>query len=165
MMFWYVIQTKPRKEGQASSYLSAKGVEMFNPLMENVYVRRGKVIRELKPLFPGYVFGRFDMDESYNLVCWGRGVKKIVGIGDHPAPISDDVIAIIKNRTNKDNIIKKAYQLNPKDRVRIKSGPLKDLIGILERWVSDSARIRVLLNLIGYSPTIELHYSMVEKVY
>jgi transcription antitermination factor NusG len=50
------------------------------------------------------------------------------------------------------------------DVIRIKTGPLKDLLGIFERWVSDSERVRVLLNLIGYQPSIELHYSMIEKV-
>jgi transcription antitermination factor NusG len=48
--------------------------------------------------------------------------------------------------------------------VRIKSGPLKDLSGIFERWVSDNERVRILLNLIGYQPAIEIHCSLVEKV-
>jgi transcription antitermination factor NusG len=48
--------------------------------------------------------------------------------------------------------------------VRIKSGPLRDLLGVFERWVSDNERIRILLNLIGYQPAVELHYTMIEKV-
>jgi transcription antitermination factor NusG len=48
--------------------------------------------------------------------------------------------------------------------IRIKAGPLRDLFGIFERWISDSDRARILLNLIGYQPAVEIHYSMIEKV-
>jgi transcription antitermination factor NusG len=48
--------------------------------------------------------------------------------------------------------------------IRIKTGPLKDLLGIFERWISDSERVRILLNLMGYQPAIEIHCSMIEKV-
>jgi len=48
--------------------------------------------------------------------------------------------------------------------VRIKTGPLKELLGIFERWVSENERVRVLLSLIGYQPAVEMHYSMLEKV-
>ena len=32
---WYVIQTKPRKEKEAVSYLTLNGLEVFNPLIED----------------------------------------------------------------------------------------------------------------------------------
>jgi hypothetical protein len=41
---------------------------------------------------------------------------------------------------------------------------MKDLLGIFDRWVSDSERVRVLLNLVGYRPAVEMHYSLLEKV-
>jgi len=46
---WYVIQTKPKKEEEAKSYLSTRGVEMFNPLMETFALRNGGMNKELKP--------------------------------------------------------------------------------------------------------------------
>ncbi len=63
-----------------------------------------------------------------------------------------------------DGVVRKTRDFQPSDMVRIKSGPLRDLLGIFERWVSDSERVRILLNLIGYQPAIEIHCSMVEKV-
>ena len=35
MTLWYVIQTKPNKEGDASAYLSDRGLEILSPLLEN----------------------------------------------------------------------------------------------------------------------------------
>jgi transcription antitermination factor NusG len=164
-MEWFVIQTKPKKEEEAKSYLSMKGLEIFNPLMENFVIRNGAMSKEYKPLFQSYMFGKFDLEQDYALVRWGRGVKKILGLGgNYPTPVSEEVVEIIKRRTDSYGIVRKSCHFEANDRIRIKSGPLKDLLGIFERWVSDSERVRVLLNLIGYQPEVELHYSMLEKV-
>ena len=164
-MDWFVIQTKPKKEEEAKSYLSMKGVEIFFPLMEHFLIRNGSLNKGLRPLFSGYMFGKLDLEQDYSLVRWGRGVKKILGLGgNYPTPVSEEVVEIIKRRTDSNGIVRKSYHFEANDRIRIKSGPLKDLLGIFERWVSDSERVRVLLNLIGYQPEVELHYSMIEKV-
>jgi transcriptional antiterminator RfaH len=164
MNLWYVIQTKPKKEEEAKSYLSTKGVEIFNPLMETFLIRNGKSNKEFKPLFPNYIFGKFDLDKDYNLVRWARGVKKILGFGSNFSPVSEEVVELIKKRTDTNGIVRKSHHFEPNELVRIKYGPLKDLLGNFDRWVSDSERVRVLMNLIGYQPAVEIHYSMVEKV-
>ena len=164
MNLWYVIQTKPKKEGEATNYLSTKGVEIFSPLMETFSTRNGRMNKEFKPLFPSYIFGKFDLYQNYPLVRWARGVKKVLGFGGYPIPVSEEVIETIKGRTDSDGVVRKTYHFEPNDVIRIKSGPLKDLLGIFDRWVSDSERVRILLNLIGYQPAVELHYSMIEKV-
>ena len=164
MKNWYVIQTKPKKEGEAESYLSTKGVEIFNPLMETFALKNGRMSKELKTLFPGYIFGKFDLDQNYPLVRWGRGVKKILGFGGYPTSISEEVVEVIKERTDTEGIVRVKQNFKANDVIRIKTGPMKDLLGIFERWASDNERVRVLLNLIGYQPAVEIHHSMIEKV-
>ena len=164
MKNWYVIQTKPKKEEEANSYLSTRGVEIFSPLMEAFASRNGGMNKELKPLFPGYIFGKFDLEQNYPLVRWGRGVKKVLGFGGYPTSISEEVVEIIKERTDTEGIVRLKQNFKANDVIRIKTGQLKDLIGIFERWVSDNERVRILLNLIGYQPAVEMHYSMIEKV-
>ena len=164
MKNWYVIQTKPKKETEAESYLLTKGVEAFNPLMETFALRSGRTSKELKPLFPGYIFGKFDLDENYPLVRWARGVKKVLSFGGYPTPISEEAVEIIKERADTQGVVRLKHHFEADDVIRIKEGPLKDLLGIFERWISDSERVRILLNLMGYQPAIEIHYSMIEKV-
>ena len=164
MNLWYVIQTKPKEEGKASSYLSTKGVEIFAPLIETFTNRNGKIGKEMKPLFPGYIFGNFDLEQNYPLVRWARGVKCVLGMGGYPRPVADEVVEIIKMRTDCNGTVKIMKQFEANDVVRITSGPMKDLLGIFERWVSESERVRILLNLIGYQPAVEMHYSMIERV-
>jgi transcriptional antiterminator RfaH len=161
---WYVIQTKPKKEEEAKSYLSVKGIEVFNPLMETFAQRNGRMNKELKPLFPNYIFGKFELERNYTLVKWARGVTRILGFGGVPAPVSEKVIEEIKSRSDGSGIVKAAYDFSPNDKVRIKSGPLRDLMGIFENWVPEKERVRILLNLIGYQPSVEIHCSMIEKL-
>ena len=163
-MLWYVIQTKPKKEGEAASYLSTKGVEIFNPLLETFALRNGRMNKELKPLFPGYIFGKFNLEQSYPLIKWARGVKNVLGFGGYPTPLSEEIVTIIKERTDNNGTVKSEQSFKPNELVRIKTGPLKDLLAVFERWVSDSDRVRVLLSLIGYQPVVEIHCSMIEKV-
>ena len=164
-LHWYVVRTKPLNEERAQSYLEHHGITTFLPWMETFKFNKGSSIKKLKPLFPNYLFAQFNLMQNYPLVKWGKGVHKILGFGKYPTPIADEVLLIIKSRTDENNIVKKAHNLNKDDLVRIISGPLKDLLGIFDQWISDSGRVRILLNLIGYQPKVELHYSKVEKVY
>ncbi len=164
MNLWYVIQTKPKKEEEAESYLSTRGVEMFSPLIEAFALRKGGMNKELKPLFPGYIFGKFDLSRNYPLVRWARGVKQVLGFGGYPTSISEEIVRIIKERTDGQGIVRIKNHFEPNDVVRIKTGPLKDLLGVFERWLSDGERVRILLRLIGYQPAVEIHCSLVEKV-
>lgn len=164
MNAWYVIQTKPKKESEAKSYLSLKGLEVFYPLMESFSQRSGKISREIKPLFSNYIFGNFDAIRDYTLVRYGRGVNKVVCFGGDPTPLSEIVIEEIKARIDGTGLVRKRFDLQPNDPVKVKSGPFRDFLGIFEKWMPEKERVRILLNLIGYQPQIELHFSMIEKV-
>ena len=162
---WYVVQTKPRNEQRAQYYLEREGIETLSPLMEACRSKRGRSLRTLKPLFPNYIFARFILERDYPKVRWARGVNKVIGRGREPMPINDVVVQEIKNRIDEDCVVNRAYDLKPHDTVKIKEGPLRDLIGVFDRWMSKEGRIRVLLSLIGYQTSVQLHYSQVEKVW
>ena len=80
---WYVLRTKPKSEERADNYLHQHGIETFLPWIETPRYISGTQNKLLTPLFPGYLFARFDLMESYTLVRWGKGVNTILGFGDH----------------------------------------------------------------------------------
>lgn len=162
---WYVVQTKPRNEERAQFHLDREGIETLSPLMEACSSKGGRSRMTVKPLFPNYIFARFVLERDYPKVKWARGVNKVVGRGREPIPISDEVVKEIRNRIDENCVVKRAYDLNPHDTVKIKEGPLRDFIGIFDRWMSKEGRIRVLLSLIGYQTSVQLHYSQVEKIW
>jgi len=164
MKSWYVIQTKQKKEEAAAYHLMDNAIEVFLPKMETYSFVYGKSRKVIKSLFPNYLFARFDPFESFRLVNWARGVTRVLGYEVTPSPIDDEVIEIIKRRVDEKCVVQKALHFNAKDPIRINSGPFKDLMGIFERWVSEEGRVRVLVDLLSYSPNVELHYSQIEKL-
>ncbi len=46
MNLWFVIETKPKKEAEASSCLCTAGVEMFHPLIEMFASRNMRMSKE-----------------------------------------------------------------------------------------------------------------------
>ncbi|MCK4722415.1 MAG: hypothetical protein KAT75_03875 [Dehalococcoidia bacterium] len=164
MLHWYVIQTKPKKEEVAARFLGCESIEVFFPKMEALSVVYGKSRKVVKSLFPNYIFAHFDPLVNYRLVRWSSGVNRVLGFDGGPTPVDDEAIEIIKRRVDKNCVVRKALHLKAKHRIRIRSGPLRDLMGIFERWVSDEGRARVLLNLLNYDAKVELHYSQIEKL-
>jgi transcriptional antiterminator RfaH len=160
---WYVVQSKPREEERAHHFLEEKNLQTFLPLME-VFTRRGRrSVKKEKPLFPGYLFCRFDPEESLAYVRWTKGVAKILPASVNPVPVDDALINTIRSLGQKDGIIREK-PLKKNDRIRITRGPMKDILGIFEHWSSDQGRVRVLINFVNYQAAVELHYSFVETV-
>ena len=160
-MHWYVVQTKPREEEKATFYLEKENVEVYQPKME-VYTWRHGTFSQ-KPLFPGYLFARFDLDTHVGLVRWARGVKKILIRSDAPTPLSDEIIDSIRGLAQRDGIIRK-QTFQQKEKVRIKTGPFKGLEGVFENWISDKGRVQVLLNMVSYQHKVSLHHTLLEKI-
>jgi transcriptional antiterminator RfaH len=160
---WYVVQSKPREEERALHFLKEKGFHTYLPRMEVVKVRDFKNVKTKKPLFPGYLFCRFDKDENLGHVRWTQGVKKLLPESVSPMFVDDEIVQAIQRLEQEDGVIRQ-QPLQKNDQVRIARGPLKDLLGVFDHWSSDQGRIRVLLNFINYQASVELHHSLVEKV-
>ncbi len=163
---WYAINTKPGQEDRADNNLRAWQVETFNPRFQerrhNQY--NGKVVHLIKPLFPQYIFARFNAYRLFNKVSYTRGVHAVVSFGGWPIPIDDQVIEMLKARTAESGLIRMEESLKPGDKVMIKDGAFKDLTGIFERGVKDIDRIIILLSCVSYQGRIIVDRDFVEKV-
>lgn len=164
MKRWYVVQTNPREEERALHYLDEKHVETFFPRIQVVRYRDVKVRKVVKAMFPSYLFAHFQCPEEVPYVRWTRGVKRILGPEDEPLPVADEVVSLIRDQMDARGVVQVGRRLKPKDRVRIRSGPFKDLLGIFERVIDDEGRIEILLNLVGYQARVQLHESLVERI-
>ena len=81
---WYVVQSKPREEERALHFLKEKGFHTYLPRMEVVRVRKFENVKMKQPLFPGYLFCRFDKDENLGHVRWTQ-VAAHCAVGDEHA--------------------------------------------------------------------------------
>ena len=162
-MKWYAVHTRSRHEKQVDLFLNERGIETFLPLVHTLSRRRDRKKYVDIPLFPGYLFVCAEKEHLYD-VKYTRGVTRIVGAElDVPTPIPDKQILDIKS------IIESEVKLDPfpylkKGRtVRVKSGPLKGLEGILvERKGHYKLVIRI--DLLQKGAAAEVYISDIEPI-
>lgn len=163
---WYAVYTKPKEEQRADQNLAAWGVETLAPKIQERRTNEftGRPTYFTKPLFPRYIFARFDAERLLRKVRFTRGVQNIVSLDSRPVIVDDSVIDIIRSRIREDGFVKLGEDLNVNDEVVVKNGALKSLVGIFERRVKASDRIIILLTAITYQGRISIEERMVEKV-
>lgn len=155
---WYAIHTHPKQENRAESNLYALGVETFFPRIRdrrfNEFTSEPSYF--IKPLFPGYLFARFELNSLLHKVRFTRGVHSVVCIGSDPAPVDDKVIEIIAAQIDATGFVKIGADLEPGAKVLIQAGPFKGLTGIFEREASAADRIKILLDCVSFEARVEV---------
>lgn len=165
-MLWYVIHTNHKQEDRAESNLRAWEVETFFPRLQKLFYSdiTGVISYIIEPLFPGYIFARFSVKELYQKVRYTRGVKNVVCYGQAPISVEDGLIDLIQSRRGENGFIRIKDDLKVGDKVEILQGPLKSFTGILERKMSSSDRVMILLNTIAYQGHIVVDQQAIKKV-
>ena len=92
-----------------------------------------------------------------------RGVHKILGDGEGPQPISDLIVDTLRERTRDGMLIEQELLFKEGESVIVKRGILKDLLGIIEKNISDSGRVKVLFKWMNSSMRAVLRYVDLEK--
>ena len=151
---WCVAKSKPQKELWLQASLTQLGVEIYFPRI--IAKRRGG--RLMEPLFPTYLFCRFDTDHSpWQAVRWTPGLSYFLGAEGYPTQLSDDLVAHVRRRVEAWNGAgQNPFQLRPGQRVRIQVGPFSAFDAIFERYVDSRQRCRVLIQALGRQTSVEL---------
>jgi len=162
---WYVLHTHLKQEERANDNLRSWGLETLHVKLRT---RRhneftGAPTHITKPLFPRYIFARFNAREQLPKVRFTRGVQNVVCFGESPAPVADDVIDLIRARVDENGFVKEKNELKPGDKVVISAGPLRNLIGVFEREIKGSDRITILLTAIEYQGRLVVEKDLVQR--
>lgn len=130
-MKWYAVHTRSRHEKQVDAFLIEKGIESFLPLVTTLSRRKDRKKYVDLPLFPGYLFAHVNQEQLSD-VKYTRGVTKILGSDiDKPTPVPDKQVIDIKILLESKVKLDPYPYLQKGARVRVKTGPLKDVEGIL----------------------------------
>ena len=160
-MAWFALQVKTRHERVTAEYLMSKGYEAFAPLAIEPKGGYGGIPGPNSPLFPGYVFSKFDPRFRLPILTTPK-VRCIVGYGHSPAPINVSEIEAIRDVTYLKLVAKPCPYLTEGARVRITRGPLKGVQGILVQFRS-SYRVVLSVSLIRQSIRIEMDPSLLAE--
>ncbi len=145
MLNWHLVYTKPRNEDVVSYRFNDAAMEVFNPKIRERRVIRRKLQTIITPLFPCYIFVKFDMEENYRLVKYTRGVRRIVGCGNAPQAVPEDIISSIKERMEEGVINLSPVEFKAGEDVVVKDGPFRGLQAIFEREMKETERVSILL--------------------
>lgn len=155
---WLLVRTKPKQERAASEVLASRGLESYFPrVIEPRWHRRAP--RGPVPLFPSYVFARCIPSEQFAAVNYCTGVAGVVRFGDHVAAVGDVFIAALREREGERGYV--VYgdvrrRLEKGTKVRVISGPLAGLEGVVTNYAPASERVRLLLSVVSSVRTVEV---------
>jgi transcriptional antiterminator RfaH len=118
----------------------------------------------IKPLFPGYIFARFDARTMLSKVWFTRGVRSVVSSGGRPLTVTEDIILLIRSQIGPEGFVNTGQQLAIGDKVRITGGLLQDFVGIFEANANAARRVRLLLSAVNYQCRIDIDRELIERV-
>ncbi|HTC95932.1 MAG TPA: UpxY family transcription antiterminator [Terriglobales bacterium] len=158
--FWYAAYTYPRHEKSVFEQLIQKSMECYLPLYEEVHRWTDRNVKVQLPLFPGYVFVHMPVSERKKVLSV-TSVVRILSFNGQPVSLPESEIESLKRSMQYRKVQPFPYYLCKGDRVRIKSGPLQGLEGIVERQKGKS-RIVISIHAIMNSVAVDLEAEDIE---
>jgi len=151
---WYGIRTRANHEQLTAMNLDSRGYQPYVPtyLARRNWSDRVKIIHA--PLFPGYVFCRFNANHR-QLIITAPGVVSVICFGEKPAPIPDSEIEAIQTILQSGLATEPCPFLREGQRVRVTRGSLKDIEGLLIKKKADW-RLVVSVNMLQRSVSVEV---------
>jgi transcription termination/antitermination protein NusG len=160
---WFALYTRAHHEKSSAAQLGQRAIENFLPTFHTV--RRWKDRRKQLelPLFPGYLFARFDPRAKLDVLNV-PGVVRLVGFGSHPLAVPDDEIENLRIAIREHLDVQPHAYLTAGQRVRVIRGPLAGMSGTLVRR-KGRARLLVSIELIQRAAAIEVAAQDVEPLF
>ncbi len=158
-MTWYALQHKPAQGDRALEHLQNQDIACFYPKIPVEKIKAGKRTKKLEPLFPGYLFVNLEQtDPMWAKLRSTRGVLRIVGFANKPAPISDDVIQHIKEGLDS---VAEQGGIRPGQAVQLNEGPFEGINAIFQAYDGE-ARAIVLINFMQKQQQVKVPVSSIK---
>jgi len=159
---WYALQVRSRKEGYVASQIAGQGYECLLPTYKSIRKWSDRVKEVEQPLFPGYLFCRFDFQNRRPLITT-PGVLQIVGYGRTAISVSDEEIQSLQLAASSEMPKQPWPYLEVGQRVRVNYGTLSGLEGILVN-VKGNHRVVLSVTLLQRSVAMEVETSWLSVV-
>jgi transcription antitermination factor NusG len=151
---WFALQVRTRHESGVANFLESMGYEFFLPQYTCRKRWSDRVKKVETPLFPGYLFCRFDPQDRFPIVST-PGVIQVVGYNRMPVPVDDSEIQAIQTLAASGLPNQPWTFLEVGDRVRIEAGALRGLEGMLIEF-KGSHRLVLSITLLHRAVAVEI---------
>lgn len=165
-MNWYCLHTRPGRENDVLRSLNQQlCLETYFPRLRQM--RRIRRVRRVvvEPLFPRYVFCRFDPVFQYRAVRYSQHVINVVNFGEEPAIVPEPLLQELKTWAGETmDLISAPPMLQSGDNVEIAEGPFQGLRAVILHETAACDRVAVLLSIFAMEARLTLHRSLLIKV-
>ena len=167
---WYVIQVFRGQEDVFINRLKHfEDYEVFTPKQIQLLKRKDKMIKALKPLFPGYIFVATDKDYRAFREFYQQSISIIescicvLKYKDDVEALYPQERAFIERFVNKERIIDSSIGFIIGDRIRILEGPLVGNESLIKNINRHKRTALVEITLFGELQSIELSCEIIAK--
>jgi transcriptional antiterminator RfaH len=159
---WYCLRSQPRRERIAAAHLRVlDGVTVFWPRIRFRRPTRQGVVWVTEPMFPAYLFARFELTEMHRQVRYARGISGIVRFGSRYPTIRDDALSQLRGHTGFAEIKELNYEIGEGDQVKIVEGIFVGLEAVVTQVLPAKQRVKVLMDFLGRKMQTEVEHSSV----
>ena len=155
--FWFCLKSKPRQEAVAVRNLKAVGnIDIFFPRIRRTRRGHEKNKEVIEPLFPGYIFVKFNPEDSQGTVKSTRGVLHLVSKNGKAVDVDHKVIDELK-ALGPDGILSMLdEELKVGAKIKVIRGIFAGSEGEVLKLATPQKRIAVLLTLLGAQQSVEM---------
>ena len=152
---WFILQFKSNSHHIAAKNLNRQGFETFLPLHETTSRRLSRFINTSKPLFPGYMFVKFDRAESeWHKINSTYGVSRLITFNSILKSIPTIFVDHLMKRYDLSGKLLPIQKLKKGDHVTVLKGPFANFIATVEKYEANH-RICILMDLMGRETKIQ----------
>jgi transcription termination/antitermination protein NusG len=154
---WYVLQVIGGKENTIEQFiqkLETESLKAFLPQKKLKIRKMGKTRDVIKPLYPGYIFviGKWNIKDAKKITQLPGAVKFIGGLFS-PGTLQIQEKEII-NKITKEGIAGYSQVIKEGSKIKIISGPLKELEGVIQSV--DRRKQKAIVNLLLLNSVVKV---------
>jgi transcriptional antiterminator RfaH len=147
---WFCLRGQPKREHIAAACLrQISEIEVFCPRLRFRKSTTRGAIWFVEPMFPGYLFARFDYTAVNRRIRQSPGISGFVQFGDRLALLPDALVSEIRDRTGDEEIVEVNQTLEPGQTVRVTQGPFQGLEALVTRVITAKERVEILIEWMG----------------
>ena len=152
---WFILQFKSNSHHLAAKNLNRQGFETFLPLHETTSRRLSRFINTSKPLFPGYMFIKFDKaDSEWHKINNTYGVSRLITFNSILKSIPTIFVDHLMKRYDLSGKLIPIKKLKKGDQVTVLKGPFANFIATVEKYEADQ-RVWILMDLMGRKTSVQ----------
>ncbi|PIE06340.1 MAG: hypothetical protein CSA75_00055 [Sorangium cellulosum] len=163
---WWALRTKANFEKTVASQLNARKFDAFLPTYRTLSKRTDRRKIVFLPLFSGYVFVQANLSiyENRLTILQTRGMVNIVGGPDGPLPVKPQEIENVRLLCDSKRMLEPWNKLEVGKPVRIVSGGLAGVTGVIVDIKGAGKRLVCNVNLLNRAVAAELQTDEVEPM-